>query len=196
MKSRLLVTRLLTVGTLPLMIFSHHVHPEGHLVDDLLAASALILLLIASAGRMWASLFIAGRKDTELVTRGPYSLVRNPLYLFSFTGFLGAGLAFESFVLTGIMALIFLISHLPAIRHEEARLARRFGAEYDRYSREVPAFIPTLRVPARADLVPPSIRPASRALLEASLIPFVFIAANLLEWGKLARLIPVLILIP
>jgi hypothetical protein len=32
---------------------------------------------VASLGRMWCSLYIAGSKDKELITNGPYSLCRN-----------------------------------------------------------------------------------------------------------------------
>jgi protein-S-isoprenylcysteine O-methyltransferase Ste14 len=41
------------------------------------------LVLLAIIGRCWASLYIGGRKVRELVTHGPFSIVRNPLYVFS-----------------------------------------------------------------------------------------------------------------
>ena len=41
------------------------------------------MILICILGRTWATLYIGGQKQRELVTKGPYSVVRNPLYLFT-----------------------------------------------------------------------------------------------------------------
>ena len=56
----------------------------------------IILVGIASFGRLWCSLYIAGYKTDNLVTEGPYSMCRNPLYFFSFIGALGVGFASET----------------------------------------------------------------------------------------------------
>lgn len=196
MISRLLLTRLLILGTVPLFLFTHHRHPEGQLVDTALGAGGLILLLAAAGGRIWASLYIAGRKDQELVTHGPYSLVRNPLYLFSFLGFLGVGLAFESMALAALMGIIFALGHWPEVRREEARLEALFGEPYETYRRRVPAFVPRLRLPTTPLSLPVNTRTFSRSLREAALIPLVFVAAEILEWAKLVELLPVVALLP
>ena len=47
------------------------------------------LLAVAAMGRIWCLIYIAGRKNKELCQLGPYSLCRNPLYLFSFVGVIG-----------------------------------------------------------------------------------------------------------
>ncbi len=46
-------------------------------------------IFVAIAGRAWVLLYIGGRKNSELVTYGPYSITRNPLYVFSLTGITG-----------------------------------------------------------------------------------------------------------
>jgi protein-S-isoprenylcysteine O-methyltransferase Ste14 len=196
MISRLMLTRLLILATVPLFLFTHHLHPEGHLVDTALGAGALILLLVAAGGRIWAALYIAGRKDQELVTQGPYSLVRNPLYLFSFLGFLGVGMAFGSMALAAFMAVIFALGHWPEVRREETRLAALFGEPYEAYRRRVPAFLPRLRIPTTPRSLPVNTRRFSRSLREAALIPLVFVVAEVLEWAKLAELLPVVALLP
>lgn len=58
-------------------------HPVEHL--------GLIAIMVCVLGRAWCSLYIGGRKKQEIVTCGPYSLCRNPLYVFSFIGAFGIG---------------------------------------------------------------------------------------------------------
>ena len=42
-----------------------------------------ILVVFGCFGRIWASLYIEGNKTKNLITAGPFSMVRNPLYFFS-----------------------------------------------------------------------------------------------------------------
>ena len=62
----------------------------GHpLVEQALFITGITLASFGAAGRAWATSYISGLKMKELVTTGPYSLCRNPLYFFSFI--LGVG---------------------------------------------------------------------------------------------------------
>lgn len=196
MNARLIVTKLLLIGLLPLLLFSHHTYREGHLTDTLLGCLGLTLLIVAAAGRTWASLYVSGRKDRELVTQGPYSLVRHPLYLFSLIGFLGAGFAFGSITLALLMGGIFAVGHWPTIRQEERRLAGLFGDAYARYHREVPRMIPRLGAVQKPAAISVNTAAFSRSLREASLIPMVFVAAHALEWAKLSEILPVVVILP
>jgi len=49
------------------------------------------LIFVCVSGRTWCTLYIGGRKNHELVTAGPYSVCRNPLYVFSIIGAIGIG---------------------------------------------------------------------------------------------------------
>jgi protein-S-isoprenylcysteine O-methyltransferase Ste14 len=196
MNARLGWTRLLLVPVVVLALFSHHLHPEGSGWDRALSLSGLVLLLGAMGGRIWAGTYLAGRKNRVLVTEGPYSIVRNPLYLFSFLGFIGAGLAFESVTLALLMGLVFVAAHFPTMLAEERHLAQLFGEEYESYRARVPRFVPRLRGMQASETLVLDMRRFRASLRDCLAIPLVFILADLLEWTKLEGILPVLIHLP
>jgi protein-S-isoprenylcysteine O-methyltransferase Ste14 len=55
--------------------------------------AGFLLMMTAVLCRVWTSAHIAGHKDAQLITFGPYSVCRHPLYAFSLVGGLGIGLA-------------------------------------------------------------------------------------------------------
>jgi protein-S-isoprenylcysteine O-methyltransferase Ste14 len=79
----------------------------------------------------------------ELVVQGLYRYVRNPMYL-SVTA-----IVFGEMLLTGSRALLaywliwFSAVNLFVIGYEEPALRRRFGASYERYTRQVGRWLPT-----------------------------------------------------
>ena len=107
-------------------------------------AMAWTCFLSGAALRFWATLYIGGRKDDELVTSGPYSLCRNPLYVGSLLLGVAAGLFLESVALSLAMVLMLAIYQQTAVRAEENVLRARHGHEFDEYSRRVPRFWPSL----------------------------------------------------
>lgn len=101
-----------------------------------------ILVGIASLGRLWCSVYIAGYKTDHLVTLGPYSMCRNPLYFFSLLGALGVGLASET-LLIPLVILISFVGYYPlVIKSEEAELIELHSSEFEIYLKEVPRFFP------------------------------------------------------
>ena len=83
------------------------------------------------------------KKDHELIQRGPYRLVRHPIYTGLLLAVFGSCLAegrVWNLAVVG-MATILLIAKLKA---EEALLARQFPDAYLQYRRRVKAIIPFL----------------------------------------------------
>lgn len=80
-----------------------------------------------------------------LVTTGPYAYVRNPALIGLL--FLGLGVAFLAQSLAGILLVplfaVLIAAFLLGI--EEKGLAKRFGADYEEYRRNVPLLIPRLK---------------------------------------------------
>lgn len=117
--------------------------PSGSFVHEQIEFVGLILIVVCICGRIYCTLYIGGRKIESLVTTGPYSVTRNPLYLFSIIGAVGAGAQLGSFALafaTGFLAyLVFLL----VIFKEEAVLATRFSETFAEYM-AVPRLWPRL----------------------------------------------------
>jgi hypothetical protein len=78
----------------------------------------------------------------ELNTSGPYSVVRNPLYLGNLLLFIGSILIAGSWRLTLVTALAFLIYYERIIAAEEEVLARTFGDIYRDWAAKTPALLP------------------------------------------------------
>jgi protein-S-isoprenylcysteine O-methyltransferase Ste14 len=103
-----------------------------------------LMLIVAALGRLWAYAYIGGRKNLELCREGPYAMTRNPLYVFSFIGVLGASLALQMPLLCLVSGLFFLGYYALVIRAEEKRLGAIFGPDFTRYCAEVPRFWPRI----------------------------------------------------
>jgi protein-S-isoprenylcysteine O-methyltransferase Ste14 len=105
-------------------------------VSALLCVSA-----VRTLGKQWTyqARVIEGH---ELVMQGPYSLVRNPIYLGMFGAIVGVGLAFSRWWTLLPAVVIFLIGNRIRIRAEEKLLRETFGEKFDEYARRVPAFFP------------------------------------------------------
>jgi protein-S-isoprenylcysteine O-methyltransferase Ste14 len=109
-------------------------------------AVGLILLATAAFGRLWCLLFVAGRKNEQVVREGPYSVVRNPLYVFSLLGAVGFGLAVENPLLAAVLGLGFIAYYHFVIRSEERFLLSAFGKNYSAYLNQVPRKIPSFKL--------------------------------------------------
>jgi protein-S-isoprenylcysteine O-methyltransferase Ste14 len=80
-----------------------------------------------------------------LMRRGSFGVVRHPMYVATATIVVGEALAFaQPVLLVGAAAYVAAMATLSTLV-EEPRLARRFGAAYDAYRRDVPGWIPTPR---------------------------------------------------
>ncbi len=135
--TRLRWTLALYLALVPATLFlgPRSLPPQAH---SLLGATGFLCVALAVLGRLWCSLFIAGRKDAELVTSGPYSLCRHPLYALSVLGALGLALASRS-LLPGVAA-VWLVSMLVirAMAIEELQLAQAFPAQFRAYLAATP----------------------------------------------------------
>jgi hypothetical protein len=80
-----------------------------------------------------------------LVTEGPYSLTRNPLYFISLVGSAGVGLCTETFLLPTILIIGFALYYPDVIHKEEKILLELHHETYREYIVSTPRFFPNLK---------------------------------------------------
>jgi protein-S-isoprenylcysteine O-methyltransferase Ste14 len=141
-KIRLLVTRLFGLSMLCLVTFGSSYWSTVPLLDQALFSGGLVLAILGFCGRLWCLGYIAGRKKRVLVTLGPYSLCRHPLYFFSFIGGIGLGLCTETLSIAVLFVLAFALYYPAIIRTEESFLRLNFP-DYESYEKRTPLFFPS-----------------------------------------------------
>lgn len=80
--------------------------------------------------------------DHKLITTGPYSFLRHPLYSAAIILWLSAGVGTMNRLLLVLWPLFIASTVLIPIRHEEKLMSEKFGAEYERYAESTARLIP------------------------------------------------------
>jgi protein-S-isoprenylcysteine O-methyltransferase Ste14 len=93
-------------------------------------------------GRNW-SRSVTIKQGHELITTGPYAVVRHPIYTGILTGFLGMAIAISQVRGLIVFALIFLAFWIK-LRMEEQWMRSQFGETYAAYARKTAALVPYL----------------------------------------------------
>ena len=115
----------------------------GH-AHEFIELAGLGLVVVCIAGRMWSAVYIGSKKNRELVTAGPYSITRNPLYLFSTVGAVGVGLMFGSVAAALGLGLVVYFILIATANKESEHLRTLFGARYEDFARVTPLFWPNV----------------------------------------------------
>lgn len=147
------IAPLVMAGVVPWLITGWAGSPAG--VDLVDVAGAVVAALGAALVVVCFVLFVRDGRGTpapvapteELVVRGPYRVVRNPMYVGVAAAIAGQAVAFRSPALTGWL-IVFLFAVTTFVKlYEEPTLTEQFGSPYDRYRGEVPGWWPRLRHP-------------------------------------------------
>lgn len=169
---------------------------QNEIVHDRIEAYGIVLIMIGIGGRLWSILYVGGRKSEKLVTIGPYSITRNPLYLFSSIAAAGAGAQMGSYAATVGFAILCAIAFHVVILREEKFLTEAMGDEYVEYLLSVPRFFPDPRRFRDASEVTFRPRVLKQTLLDG-LVFFVSIPVfEVIEMAQENGTIPILFTLP
>ncbi len=109
------------------------------------------------------------RTGGRLIQEGPFSYVRNPLYVGNFLITTGIAIFTGNFFLIILAAVLFAVQYYYIVKYEEDLLLKTFGDEYVQYANNVPPWIPDRRVVldeiAWPDTFAPAIRSESKTLM-------------------------------
>jgi protein-S-isoprenylcysteine O-methyltransferase Ste14 len=91
-------------------------------------------------GKNWSQA-VTVKQDHELITSGPYAVVRHPIYTGLLLAVLGGAVARGEW--RGLLALAFAFVALwNKLRLEEKWMREHFGEAYEKYARRVAALVP------------------------------------------------------
>ena len=106
-----------------------------------LASLIFVTAAVRTLGKQW-SLQARVLEHHELIRRGPYRIVRHPIYTGMFGMLIVSSMAHGHWLGLIIASFVYYLGTMMRIKSEEKLLRGQFGSEYDDYAREVPAFIP------------------------------------------------------
>ena len=143
----LIVVVLLSTTRIPLPWLYHQLWPYGLWPFWIGVAVTVAGLLFAIWARQhlasnWSSA-VTIKQDHELITTGPYALVRHPIYTGILAGFLGTAIALSQ--VRGFIGLVIMfVAFWAKFRKEEEWMRSQFGETYATYARQTAALVPYL----------------------------------------------------
>jgi protein-S-isoprenylcysteine O-methyltransferase Ste14 len=178
------------------LLFGQSIFPPETVIHEAIEMIGIVLIVIGIAGRLWSTLYIGGRKSVSVVSDGPYSITRNPLYVFSSIAAMGVGAQMGSITAAvGFGVACAAAFHLVILR-EEKYLSANLGAGYGAYMTEVPRFFPKLSLYREGETA--GFKPSF--LLVTLLDGLVFLVAmpffEIIDASQLSGALPVLFRIP
>lgn len=194
--SRTAVTRKFAIVLAGLLLVIDHSWPKTGFLNVFLGTLGLVLVGLGAMGRVWASMYISGYKDRKLVTEGAYSVVRNPLYVFSFIGAVGVGCATGSLILIGLLVVGFVLYYPLTTVDEEQRLAAQYGQEYTDYLRRTPRYLPDFSLFHESETYLVDTKTYRYAFLDAVWFVWIYALIQLIEKLHAAGILPTLLRIP
>jgi protein-S-isoprenylcysteine O-methyltransferase Ste14 len=122
-----------------------------------IAALGVPLVVVGEVIRLWAVHHIGAISRTRserlgpLIDTGPFSLVRNPLYVGNILLWLGFALSARLVWLAPIVFVLLALEYHAIVRWEERLLTSRLGNPYRHYLGRVPRWLTLVRRPRAFD---------------------------------------------
>ena len=131
----------------------------------------LLMILFGEFMRLWGVSYAGAATRTrdagapELVSNGPFAIVRNPLYIGNIFIYVGAvvlsGVWFPYLAI--LVFLFFYFQYTFIIFHEEEKLEELFKESYIDYKKAVPRFFPKFTAYKNKSSISPQVKKAFRS---------------------------------
>ncbi len=148
MKQRIKINGVvIIIGVAVIVFFPHRIiRHSSFFLDDVLEVIGVSLILLGQLLRVSARGHKAENSlgGNHLIQDGPYSMVRNPMYLGIILIGLGTVFFILEFWVAVIFAALFILRYLQLFVKEEKILHESFGPEYAAYKKNVPRLLPSL----------------------------------------------------
>jgi protein-S-isoprenylcysteine O-methyltransferase Ste14 len=190
-RQRIHILQIAALASLPVFLLAQPTW-EGS-AHEFIEIAGIALAFACVIGRMWSILYVGSKKNKELVTSGPYSMTRNPLYFFSCVGAVGIGLMYGSVVVAFLLGCIAYVVLSTTAAKEADFLRTTFGPAYDVYSRHTPMFWPNPRLYEDAPEVYFSPRALRKTVLDGALFLAAFPIIETIEYLQVNGLLPILL---
>lgn len=126
---------LLFIGAILLVLFA-----KPNFIGILIG---IVLIFIGEGIRIWAAGHL--QKNEVLTVSGPYSYVKNPLYIGTILITTGFCIMADNIYLLAASTLMFCFHYIPYKKKVEGdRLKRLFGERFEDYDQKVPDYIPRI----------------------------------------------------
>jgi protein-S-isoprenylcysteine O-methyltransferase Ste14 len=186
---------MIRLAFVPLVFISLFVWPswKADSAPDLMCEWGGYLLILAGlAIRIWSTMYIGQRKSKELITEGPFSMSRNPLYVGSFFVVIGIALSLVNYVLLLAALFITVPLHFIVVLSEEEHLMELFGKQYAEYKRRTPRFWFRISNFRTSDQITVSPRSIYRVTAESSMVLMIPVIEDIIELLHDKNILPIL----
>jgi len=108
----------------------------------------IIFVVLGELGRIWCVSYAGGITRTrtgdlnQLITSGPFSLVRNPIYISNIIMYSASAFLLGVPMLVPFAIIYFILEYTFIIAYEEGLLIKTFGEEYVQYTDKVNRWLP------------------------------------------------------
>ena len=127
--------------------FFAYAYPEYIRIFGILFNIAGLVLLIwvhRTLGQHWSMMLELG-DEHRLITKGPYSRVRHPMYTFFYIMVISTALISANLFVGVFGILTWTLLYIVRVGDEEAMLLEQFGDEYRRYMEKTGRLLPRIR---------------------------------------------------
>ena len=193
-KIRIALSRVFVLALLLIILLSSSATDQRWpLFGETLFFMGVVLAAVASMGRLWCAVYIAGYKTDTLVMQGPYSMSRNPLYFFSLIGAMGVALATETMIFPVLVLFAFAAYYPFVIKSEESVLLKQHGKAFTNYLKTVPRFFPKMSALMEPDTYVVRPKVIKRHILDALWFVWLLGFLQMIEMLHELKMLPTLL---